>query len=451
MNDFSFRSSDASDAFHYKRKIGPQAASRHPPQTASLDTTLAPSDLALTEWAELELPQPDWQTIREYRLGRVRHWLRQFDYAGIVLYDPINIRYATDTANMQVWCLHNDVRYCFIPTEGPIILFEFYHCDHISQHLPLVDELRPIQLWSYMATGRRGEQEHVQAWAAEIADLVHTHGGGNRRLAIDRTHIAGAAALQALGVELFNGEEVMELARLIKHDEEIKAMRCSMAAVEQSIAVMREHLQPGVSEMRLWSYLHAENIARGGEWIETRLLTSGERTNPWYQECSKRIIQEGDLVAFDTDAIGPYGICVDISRTWLCGDVAPTPQQRNLYQMAYEQIQHNQSLLKAGVSFRDLSERSKRYPWDTYNTYTLLYHGVGLCDEYPAIFFPEHWEQFGCKGVLEANMVMCVESYIGRIDGGEGVKLEEQILITENGYEVLSSYPFEENLLDRMF
>ena len=111
----------------------------------------------------------------------------------------------------------------------------------------------------------------------------------------------------------------MELARAIKGEDEINAMRCAVHATDSAIKVMHDHLEPGVSEQRLWSYLHAENIARGGEWIETRLLSSGPRCNPWYQECSGRIIQNGELVGFDTDMIGAYGICVDTSRTWLCG------------------------------------------------------------------------------------------------------------------------------------
>ena len=181
----------------------------------------------------------------------------------------------------------------------------------------------------------------------------------------------------------------MELARVVKNPEEIKAMRCAMAAAETAMGVMHQHLEPGVTEQRLWSHLHAENIARGGEWIETRLLSSGPRTNPWYQECSSRVIEAGDLVAFDTDLIGTYGYCVDISRTWLCGDGDPTPEQREIYDLGLEQIQRNTELLQAGVSFRELTHRSFVPDDQTYRHNTALYHGVGLCDEHPLIVFPD--------------------------------------------------------------
>ena len=89
---------------------------------------------------------------------------------------------------------------------------------------------------------------------------------------------------------------------------------------------------------------------------------------------------------------------------------------------------------------------SWQYDPAVFRYYSCLYHGVGLCDEYPCIYFPSAWDDIGYDGVLEAGMVVCVESYIGRQSGGPGVKLEEQVLITESGYELLSSYPIAEIL-----
>jgi Xaa-Pro aminopeptidase len=404
---------------------------------------LGPGKLALGEWEARGLALPDLDAIRRYRLERIREKLRLFDYGAIVVSDPLNVRYATDSSNMQVWTMHNNVRYCFIATDGPVILFDFKRVEHLSQHLELIDEVRPACMWSYLMAGERGNQ-FAHQWAAELADLVRQHGGGNMRLAIDRVNPEGLWALQKEGLSIHNGEELMELARVIKSDEEIKAMRCAIAACQQSMHVMQSNLVPGMSEQALWSHLHAENIKRGGEWLETRLLSSGPRTNPWYQECSSRIIEEGDIVAFDTDLIGAYGICVDISRTWLCGGVKASNEQRQLYQMAYDQLMYNRELPKAGLTFQEVSAKAKSLPPDYLpNRYTVLYHGVGLCDEYPSLAYKEDWHVIGTEGMFEPNMVLCVESYVGRVGGREGIKLEEQLLITENGVEPLSSYPYE--------
>jgi len=304
--------------------------------------------------------------------------------------------------------------------------------------------VRPGRGWYFFKSGDR-VSEHAASWAAEIADLVRAHGGGNRRLAVDRCDREGIAALEALGISLHAGQEVMELARAIKSEDEIRAMRCALAACEAAMGVMQSQLRPGVTEQELWAHLHAETIRRGGEWIETRLLSSGPRTNPWFQECSSRAIEAGDLVAFDTDLIGPYGYCADISRTWRCGEGRASNAQIDLYRQAREQIAHNLELVRPGLGFREFSERALRLP-ERYraNRYSAIAHGVGLCDEYPAIYYPEDVAATGYDGVLEAGMTICVESYIGEAGGSEGVKLEEQVLVTETGCEVLSRYPFED-------
>lgn len=119
-----------------------------------------------------------------------------------------------------------------------------------------------------------------------------------------------------------------------------------------------------------------------------------------------------------------------------------------IYRMAYEQVQHNLQLLKPGLSFREVAERARSLPPDYLpQRYGLHFHGVGLCDEFPFIKYFEDWDTSGYDGVLQEGMVLCVESYVGRLGGHEGVKLEEQVVLTHAGYAPISSYPFEESLL----
>lgn len=424
----------------FQRRIG----TRHPEHLNMHQ--IGPGDLAIAEWKKAGLSIPDIDAIQRYRLQRICNLLRQQDLAGILLYDPINIRYATGTTNMQVWVLHNAGRYTYVSAEGKIVLWEFDGCDFLSDHAKTITEIRSSISWFYFCAGTR-INEQAKKWATEIYDVVLDLGNGNKKIAIDKCNIEGAKKLEHLGLTLSNGEEIMELARAIKGPDEIRAIRCAVHATETSMKIMHDHLEPGISEQRLWSYLHAENIARGGEWIETRLLASGPRCNPWYQECSGRIIENGDLVGFDTDLIGAYGFCVDASRTWLCGDKPATAEQKQIYQMAHEQIIHNTQLLKPGITYHELTHQSLRYDAKEYNQYSFLYHGVGLCDEAPGIYFPEAWDEFGYDGVLEEGMVICVESYVGHRQGGVGVKLENQVLITHDGHEVLTVYPFEKSLL----
>ncbi len=397
--------------------------------------------LAEAEWLAAGIAAPDLPAMRKYRLERIRAELKRRDYAGALLYDPVNIRYATDSTNMQLWVAHNPTRHCFVSAEGPVVLFDYFSCEHLSDHSGVVDEVRPAVSFMYMYGGELSE-DRARRWAAGIAELVREHGGGNSRIAVDHLNPKGVTELSRIGVSVGNGEAVMEEARLIKSPDEILCMRRSIVACEAAMGEMHAALKPGISENELWAELHRGNIARGREWIETRLLSSGPRSNPWFQECSSRIIEAGDLVAFDTDLIAPYGFCADLSRTWLCGDGGPNEEQRWLYLAAAEQIAFNTSLLRPGISFRELVKRSNVPPQDCFPTrYGVLYHGVGLADEYPTLPHDADWTDDTPDGTLEAGMVMCVESYIGRLGGREGVKLEEQVLITEAGSETLSHYP----------
>ena len=235
----------------------------------------------------------------------------------------------------------------------------------------------------------------------------------------------------------------MEEARAVKCPDEVAAMRCAVHACEAAVADMRAAFEPRVTEMALWAVLQAGNFARYGEWIETRLLSSGPRTNPWHQEASSRRVQAGELMGFDTDMVGAYGACVDMSRTWLCGGGRPTPAQRHTWSLAAEQIERNTELHVPGASLREITERSWYPPVDDYNGYTVLSHGVGLCDEYPSVFTRERWAAEGYDAVLHPGMAMCVEAFVGSKSGGEGVKLEQQILITEDGNELLTTYPLD--------
>jgi Xaa-Pro dipeptidase len=389
----------------------------------------------------------DRARLRRYRLERVRAELRTRDYAGVVLADAINLRYATDTRNMQIWTLRNPARYVFIATDGPVVMFEFAGCHHLAKDIETIDEIRTATGWFYFTSGPR-ITERAQKWAAELADLVQQHGGGNRRLAIDRINPEGTAAFAALGIELRDGSEIAERARCIKSADEIACMRESIAVCEEGLRQVREALEPGITENELWSVLHQANIALGGEYLETRLLSSGARTNPWFQEASDKRIEAGELVALDTDLIGPHGYFADMSRTFFCGSGAPTGAQRDLYGLAFEQIHRNLELLRPGVGFHELAEKSWPMP-DRFveHRYMSLVHGAGLCGEFPYISYPHDLMTKGYDGELAEGMTVCVESFIGDERGGEGVKLEQLVQITRDGPVTLTTFPFEEKLV----
>jgi len=432
------------------RKIDPTRRAHLKPDRTPDDNDrveIGPTDIAFAEWAAAGLQAPDMPALREYRLARLQEQIIRHDCAGLLLFDPLNIRYATDATNMQLWTTHNPARACFVPPQGNVILWDFHNCEHLSQHLPLIGEVRHGASFFYFETGDRTAAA-ADEFVAVILDLMARFGGKNKRLAVDRIEHVGYAALRANDVDVLEGQVLTEHARSVKNDNELNAMRCAIHACERAVDEMRDAMRPGVSENEMWAALHAGNIKRGGEWIETRILASGPRTNPWFQECGPRIMQEGDMMAFDTDLVGTHGYCCDISRSWIVGDARPTDEQRTLYQIAYEHVMTNISLIKPGMTFAEMTAKAHRLP-EAYRPlrYGVLAHGVGLCDEYPSVRYPEDVEAHGYSGSFVPGMTLCVEAYVGAVGGQEGVKLEEQVVVTETGCAPLSQYPYEKALL----
>ena len=386
------------------------------------------------------VPHETLVKARGYRLSRMRKLLAENDCAAILLYDPVNIRYAFDSSNMQVWTAHNPVRYALIFAEGPGILFEFKSCEHLSKDLETIDEIRIAKGWMYMGAGDR-VSEFVGKWADEIEDLIREYGGSNKRLAVDRMEPEGILALQDRGINIIEGGQITEQARAIKSKEEIELMRWTIRVCEAGMARIHEHSIPGVTERELWAHLHFENARSGGDWLETKLLTCGPNTNPWYRECSDRPCEKGEMISFDTDMIGPYGYCADLSRAWTCGYTPMTDKQNEIYSAAIDQINHNLGIIKHGVSFAEFNEKSWEIPerYQPYR-YSLAAHGVGMADEWPIILLQPDFEH-NHGGRFESDMVICVESLIAE-KGSESVKLETQVLVTENGVERLDSFPW---------
>ncbi len=440
--------------FSETRKIdpqkGPTLADGTPNDLNRIE--IGPTQLAFTEWEAAGLTMPNLEKMRAFRHQRLTQHIVDREYGGLLMFDPLNIRYATDSTNMQLWNTHNPFRAVLLCADGYMVIWDYKNSPFLSEFNPLVREQRSGADFFYFDRGDKiGPAADV--FSKQVLDLINEHGGGNKRIGVDKIMLHGLRALEAHGFEVMDGEEVTEKSRSIKGPDEILAMRCASHACEAAVQAMEDFARANVgdgktSEDDIWAVLHAENIRRGGEWIETRLLASGQRTNPWFQECGPRITQQNEIIAFDTDLIGSYGICIDISRTWWIGDQKPRADMVYAMQHAHEHIMTNMQMLKPGVHMKEL----------TFNTHVLddkfqaqkygcLMHGVGLCDEWPLIAYPDKFVEGAYDYVLEPGMVLCVEAAVGEVGGDFSIKLEDQVLITEDGFENLTKYPFDPVLM----
>lgn len=389
----------------------------------------------------------DLRAVRLYRLGRVRAEMAKRGIAAVILSDPVNIRYATGTRNMQVFSARNTPARYLLLTESRSILYEFTGCEHLADGFETVDEVRPAMTASFVAAGERiGARE--RAWAKETALALKMLVGSGATVGIERMNAGASLALKDHGIRIVDAQEPVEMARAIKSDEEMKCVRASLRATENAVGELRDAIRPGQTENELWSVLHRSVIAHNGDYVETRLLNSGERTNPWFQETGPKIIGENELIALDTDVVGCHGYYSDFSRTFHSGPGRPSEAQRTLYKVAHEQVRHNMEIIRPGLTFREYADKAWDIPEEYFtNRYYLSAHGCGMTGEYPYLYHRADFPHAGYDGVIEPGMTLCVESYIGQDGGAEGVKLEQQILVTETGTELLSLFPFEDELL----
>ena len=443
-----------SEPYAARRKIDPSRGATLGDGTPNDNdrVEIGPTQLAFAEWQAAGLDLPDLTRMREYRWRRLTEALVARDIGGLLMFDPLNIRYATDTTNMQLWNSHNPFRACLLCADGHMVVWEYKNSPFLVTFNPLVAELRSGASFFYNVCGDQTRQD-AQSFARQVDEVMRAHAGDNRRLAVDKIMIHGLRALEGIGFEVLEGEEVTERTRAVKGPDEILAMRAAHHACEAAIAEMEaftraEVPRGGVSEDDIWAELHKGNIRRGGEWIETRLLASGPRTNPWFQECGPRLVQNNEIVAFDTDLIGCYGICIDISRTWWVGDARPSNAMISAMHHGLDHIRENMAMLRPGVTIRELTHGGHQLGAQYWRQkYSCKMHGVGLCDEWPFVPYSDGWVDGAFEVALEPGMVLCVEALVSPEGGDFSIKLEDQVLITETGHENLTRYPFDPRLM----
>ncbi len=396
-------------------------------------------------WSDLrqfrELPNVDFERLHAYRLGRIRAELKKSGAAMCIIHSPVSLRYTIDYDCYQLFQSHQPQAYVFVSLEGPTTLFGAY----IDS--PCIDKLgkgRPITVFD----GGDELNKFASLFAQDVEDYLIEIGSDNRTVAIEYINPSITQALEKKGLEVIDGVNITEQARVIKSADEIECIKWSIAVAELGIVQIKKVLKPGVTETQLWGLLNYTNLANHGGWHDGRMLASGDRINPWYQEATQRVIQDGDLVGLDTDMVGPYGYFADVSRTFHCGPSKPTKRQKQLYRLAVDEIEYNMKLMRPGLGFKEFQQLAYPVPEEfQQNAYTCICHAVGMCDEYPQVD-PVFRGENNYDGTFEAGMVICIESYMGAVGERDGVKLEQQILITDNGYELLTNYPYEEELLN---
>lgn len=384
------------------------------------------------------------------RLAHVRAEMARQGVAALLEVDPTQIFYITGARNMTLVTVRMPSRYLLVFAEGPVILFEYRGCEHLARALPTISDIRTAEGLDFVSSGGRIAESSLR-FAAAIRAAIDDHDPAIDRIAVGRFPFQATDALRAQGLHLTDSGEVLSRARMIKLPQELPYMHEAVRRVAEGVARLEDRQRPDLSETEIWAEFHYDLMAKEGQYVVTRLLQGGPNTFPYFQEAGPRKLQPGELLALDTDAIGFEGYACDFSRTFLCGEGKASDAQKLLYGRAREQLETNAALLAPGRSFREIAEKAWRIPDEHQaSRYYVIGHGLGMAGEFPNI--PHHTPgvPYPIDQVLQPNMVICLESYIGWERSQEGVKLEDQFLITETGVECMSTYRFDDRLQTRM-
>ena len=396
------------------------------------------------------LPRPkiaeiDFAALRAGRLARLQANLKRHGVPVALLYTTANIRYATGVDVMGVWTAGTFARYCLVPAEGAPILFEYSGSMHVSRKI--VADVRPAYTWRFGGVQAR---DKVREWARSIRDALRELGLERERLAVDRLDTPGFLGLQEEGIPVIDVGPVMVDAREVKTREEIQLFGINGAIGDAMLADFEAAIRPGIREYELVAVLSDALLRRKGESVFTRLVASGQNTNPWLTEATDKAVAPGDVVGVDTDANGYEGYVIDVSRTFLCGDT-PSAAQQEAYRVAHDAVGAMLDLVRPGITFAEFAAKAPRLP-EAYaaQRYPTMVHQAGLEDEGPGIPYPD--DTRGPRRImpereLKENMVLCLECYAGQVGAPFGVKLEEQVVVTQDGPQLVCAYPFDARFL----
>ena len=222
----------------------------------------------------------DIAKMRRYRLQRLRGEMAAREVEACLLTSAYAIRYATGLRDGAIMQGHIPMSYLFVPQSGPTVYFDGPAGRLAAAGLETVDGLRddPLPL-SFMFGGAHHDR-WMAAWIAQIEALLSETCGAKARLGVEDLPLPAYQALMAKGVPLANATPLLEQARAIKSPEEVLCMNHAIAVAEDGMGRLRSALRPGVSETELWALLWQANIEAGGDWIEGRLLASGDRHQP---------------------------------------------------------------------------------------------------------------------------------------------------------------------------
>jgi len=403
-------------------------------------TSPAPGVMAV-DWEN----RVDFERLRQYRLARVQQMLVEFDLGAVLLFETSNIRYATAT-QIGYWAFNKGERWALVTRQGRPKIWDFGSAAKAHRlQLPHMYDTENSIGGNTGLQGAIGPETGLHARAVrEIQAALAEAGVAEERLGVDMAETAVLLALQEAGSAVVDGQQAMMRAREIKSSDEIMLLTQACAMVDGVYHDIYEALKPGIRESDIVGLVHSRLFEMGSEFVEAVNSIAGERCSPHPHVFSDRLLRPGDQAYFDIiNVFNGYRTCY--YRTFAVGRASQP--QRDAFKQSREWMDAAIDMVRPGATTDQIAKvwpKAEEFGFeDEMDAFGLQFgHGVGVgLHERPII---SRLNSLETPVEIKEGMVFALETYAPASDGRSAARIEEEIVVTAEGPQVITLFPCEE-------
>src|SRR5438270_2903487 len=393
----------------------------------------------------------DWEErvnverLRNERLARIKKLLKESEMGALLCFDMNNVRYITAT-HIGTWAMDKLARFTLLPrNDEPIMWDSGSAARHHQIHCPWLDGRSHAGI-STMRGSLPGPDRGKEV-ARKIRVELEERGLAREPLGVDAVELPVLFALQAEGIDVVDGQALMQDVRKLKTQDEITLLNMSCMMVDAAYEELYRVMKPGMRENECVALVSKVLYDLGSEDVEGVNAISGERCSPHPHIFSDRALRPGDPAYFDIiHSYMGYRTCY--YRTFVVGSASRA--QVDAYKRCRDYLDAAISLIKPGVTTADVVTiwpRAEEFGFPNEEAAFALQfgHGVGL----------SHWEKpvfsrlvsLDHPETIEEGMVFALETFWPATDGWSAARIEEQLVVTADGCEVMTRFPAEELLV----
>ncbi len=386
----------------------------------------------------------DFRRLHAYRLGRTRQALARSGLGALLMFDQYNIRYISSTV-IGEWARDKLIRYCLLAGSGEPWVWDFGSAArHHRLYAPWLDATHCLAGMVGMRGAVSPKSGLFEQAAREIKEILVREGVAGTPIGIDMVEPPFLFALQKEGIEVRDGQQVMLEARVIKNVDELALLNMAAAMGDGVYQDIYEALKPGVRENEIVALANKRLYEMGSDCVEAINAISGERCSPHPHNFTDRLIRPGDQAFFDIiQSFMGYRTCY--YRTFSVGRA--TGPQQSAYKKARDWMDSAIDLIKPGVSTDRIARCFPKAQDIGFESEMAAFglnfcHGLGLgLHERPIISRLNSMEE---PMELRVGMVFAVETYCPATDGISAARIEEEVIVTPKGAQVITLFPAQE-------